>query len=229
VSAGPCQAPAEFVAQVKPLLEAGDLQGLLAMLRERWSAEKITGLLAHPDNDVKKVAALALSLVGGKCCIACLAQELRNPDPMTNQMAEHALWSIWFRCSTTDATQHLCRGAKAMERRDFAAAIADFTQAVRIDPTFAEGYNQRAIARYLNEQYEESIADCHCAVKHMPCHFGAWAGMGHCYANLGRIAEALRCYQHAMEINPHLREITQTVQALRSALTADPEQLTTDN
>ena len=105
-----------------------------------------------------------------------------------------------------------------MERRDFSAAVADFTQAVRIDPTFAEGYNQRAIARYLSEQYEEAIADCRQAIAYMPCHFGAWAGMGHCHANLGRIVEALRCYQQAMEINPHLREIGQTVQALRTAL-----------
>jgi tetratricopeptide (TPR) repeat protein len=216
----------EFVTQVKPLLEAGDLQGLLALLRGRWSAQRITAMLGADDIDVKKVAALALSLVGEKCSIPCLARELRNSDPMTNQMAEHALWSIWFRCGTSDAAQHLCRGAQAMERRDFTSAVADFTQAVRVDPTFAEGYNQRAIARYLTEQFEEAIADCRRAIEYMPCHFGAWAGMGHCHANLGRIAEALRCYQQAMEINPHLREIGQTVQALRAALAQG--QITTD-
>jgi len=36
----------------------------------------------------------------------------------------------------------------------------------------------------------------------MPCHFGAWAGLGHCYAHEGRLAEAVEAYERALEINP---------------------------
>jgi tetratricopeptide (TPR) repeat protein len=144
-----------------------------------------------------------------------LSQQLKDPDPMTNQMAEHALWSIWFRCGAACANKHLCRGSKAVERRDFDAAVQHFTQAIEADPSFAEPYNQRAIVKYLTERYQESIDDCRQAVERMPCHFGAWAGMGHCHAHLGQLNEALDCYKQALEINPHLEGIVEAVGELR--------------
>jgi tetratricopeptide (TPR) repeat protein len=49
----------------------------------------------------------------------------------------------------------------------------------------------------------------------MPCHFGAWAGMGHCYAHLGKHAEAIRSYEKALEINPRLEGVRQGIESLR--------------
>jgi tetratricopeptide (TPR) repeat protein len=90
-----------------------------------------------------------------------------------------------------------------------------FTRATELDPTFAEAYNQRAITKYLNERYEESIADCREAVERMPCHFGALAGLGHCHAHQGRLAEAVACYERALEINPHLDGIREAIAELK--------------
>jgi len=77
-----------------------------------------------------------------------------------------------------------------MERQDLADAIEHFTLALEIDPRFAEAYNQRAIAQYLQEQFSQSIADCRRTIELMPCHFGAWAGLGHCHAHEGRLEKA---------------------------------------
>src|SRR5205823_2988767 len=115
----------------------------------------------------------------------------------------------------------LCRGSQAMNRRDFEHAIRHFTAALEIDPKFAEAYNQRAIAYYLQEQYNESIVDCRRAVELMPCHFGAWAGSGHCEAHLGHLREAITCYRKALEINPHIEGISQTIQAIEQQLDAE--------
>lgn len=207
--------PAEFVAQVQPLLVRKDLQGLLALLRSRWTADQLAGLLANPDADARNVAALALSLVGNRCCIPSLADQLKNADPMTNQMAEHALWSIWFRLGSSCANEHLCRGLKALDERDFAAALKHFTRATELDPAFAEAYNQRAIVAYLTERFEDSIEDCQRTVERMPCHFGAWAGLGHCQAHLGRVCEAIKSYKKALEINPHLDGICEAIRELK--------------
>jgi tetratricopeptide (TPR) repeat protein len=49
----------------------------------------------------------------------------------------------------------------------------------------------------------------------MPCHFGAWAGMGHGYAQLGKIRCAIDCYEKALEINPHLECARQMVEELK--------------
>ena len=168
-------------------------------------------LLSTGDADARKVACLALGLVGARCCIPSLADQLNDPDPLANEMAEHALWSIWFRCGTPDANCLLTRGAAAMDHRDFERAERLFTEAIHADPTFAEAYNQRAIVRYLQEHFEPSMWDCAKATERMPCHFGAWAGMGHCHAHLGHMGEACRCYRKALSINPHLKCLAEMI------------------
>ncbi len=129
-------------------------------------------------------------------------------------MAEHALWSIWFRSGCCEANHQLGKGAQAMERQEMSQAIKHFTRAIEIDPKFAEAYNQRAIAHYLLEDFDESIADCRRTTDLMPCHFGAWAGMGHCHAHTGRLQQALKCYQKALSINPHLECLVEACEEL---------------
>jgi tetratricopeptide (TPR) repeat protein len=210
--------PEQFIAAVKPYLERRDLSGLLEMVKARWTAGQVVDMLASPNCDARKLAALSLALVGGPCCIKELADRLRDRDPMVNQMAEHALWAIWFRGGDPDANHEVCRGAKALERKDLEHAISHFDKALRISPDFAEAYNQRAIAYYLMERYEDSIKDCLQTVERMPCHFGAWAGLGHCEAHLGRTRDAIGSYERALEINPHLDCIKQTIAELKQRL-----------
>lgn len=207
--------PVEFVQRVKPVLEARDCCGLLSLLKANWTADQITQLLACPDLDARKVAALALSLVGGRCCVRALADQLKHPDAMVNQMAEHALWSIWFRLGMPEANHQLCRGTQALNQRDYEHAIEHFSRAIELDEHFAEAYNQRALAEYLLERYDASVADCRKAVDLMPCHFGAWAGMGHGYAHVGNLVKAIRCYRKAIEINPHLECLCEAVTELQ--------------
>lgn len=207
--------PSQFVAMVQPLLERQDAAGLLQLVRAHWSHEQLKSILECDDVDARKVACLALALAGEKCCIPCVAEQLQHPDPMVNQMAEHALWSVWFRCGTEEANAELCRGTRCLNRRDLSCAMKHFTRAAEIDPTFAEAYNQRGITKYLAERYEESIADCREAIERMPCHFGAWAGLGHCYAHQGQLVEAVRCYERALSINPHLDGIREAIGELK--------------
>jgi tetratricopeptide (TPR) repeat protein len=210
--------PVEFVTSVQPMLEAQDPAALLELLKARWSCEQITGLLVADCCDVRKVAALALALIGGQRCLKALEAQLKHPDPMVNQMAEHALWSIWFRLGSPEANHQLCRGTRAINRGDYEHALLHFDRAIEIDPDFAEAYNQRAIVHYLQERYEQSLADCARTVQRMPCHFGAWSGMGHCHAHQGRLGEAVGCYQKALAINPGLTGVKQVICELKKKL-----------
>src|SRR5262249_51852387 len=157
--------------------------------KKHWTAQQIIALMSCPDCDARKVAALSLALVGCQKCLPPLAEQLRDPDAMVNQMAEHAIWSIWFRGGSEESNHQLCRGAKAIDRGDYPHAIHHFNKALEITPEFPEAYNQRALAEFLLEQYDQSLADCRRAVEMMPIHFGAWAGMGHCYAHLEKLPE----------------------------------------
>ena len=213
--------PVDFIARVQPLLERKDAEALATLLKHRYTKEQIVTLLHSTHRDARKVATLAISLVGTPCCLHKLAPLLKDPDPMVYQLAEHAMWSIFFRSGRTpEANKHLCRGTKAMNGRDFDAALEHIGRALAEDPGFAEAYNQRAIVRYLQERYEESIDDCGRTVENMPLHFGAWAGMGHCHAHLGRLRDAVECYRRALSINPHLDGIPQTIQELQKRIDA---------
>jgi tetratricopeptide (TPR) repeat protein len=204
---------------VQPLLEAQDLSGLCDALKSHWSCEQIIELLSSVDPsayDARKVAILAIGMVGPTCAAPEIATLLRDCDNVVNQLAEHALWAIWFRAGSQEANHLLADGVEFMSAGDFSKALEHFNQAIHVDPDFAEAYNQRAIVYYLTEQYEKSAADCRRTIRRMVCHFGAWSGLGHCLAHLKRIPESIEAYEKALCINPHLACIRETVQALKS-------------
>jgi len=215
--------PKEFVELVQPLLARKDVHGLCHLLKTRWQPEQLRELLRSKHTDAKKVALLAMALVGPTCCAAELSDQLKDSDPIINQLAEHALWAIWFRGSKCEEANVLvCRGAEELDHKELSHAIELFNQAIHKDPDFAEAYNQRAIAYYLSEDYEKSIADCRRAVRRMPCHFGAWSGMGHCHAHLDQLPQAVASYEKALEINPHLECVRETIGEIRRRLTPPP-------
>ncbi|MBV8781129.1 MAG: tetratricopeptide repeat protein [Phycisphaerae bacterium] len=208
----------EFILLVQPFLLRNDADGLVALLKSRWTRPQLNNLLESTVVDARKVAAMCLGLVGGECALKSLTKLLADPDPVVHQMAEHSMWSIWFRLGDGTANDHLARGAQSLEKKDFVCALRHFDRAIEISPNFAEPYNQRAILHYLRDQFHESIDDCRRAIDRMPCHFGAWAGMGHCHANLGDAQHAIECYRHALTINPGLEDIRATVDELQCHL-----------
>jgi tetratricopeptide (TPR) repeat protein len=211
--------PKLFVELVEPLLAGRDLCGLLNLLKSRWQPEQIRELLRSPHVDARKVALLALALVGPTCCADELAFHLRDPDPVINNLAEHALWAIWFRSGKTEKANLLVRrGAEALDEKDYPKAIEFFNQTIREDPDFAEAYNQRAIAYYLIEDYEKSIADCQRTIRRMPCHFGALCGLGHCHAHLEQIPQSIEYYEKALQVNPHIECVREAVGELKKRL-----------
>jgi tetratricopeptide (TPR) repeat protein len=218
VDSRPTIDPKHFVREVEPILQRQDLAGLLEFIKQRWTGEQIVSLLKSKCCDARKVAALCLSLVGCPGCLDELARQLKDSDPMVNEMAEHAMWSIWFRGGTPEANHQLARGALALNRRDFEHAIRHFNRAIEMCPEFAESYNQKALAEFLLDRFEDSIHDGRVAVKLMPIHFGAWAGLGHCHAHLGQLDDAVEAYEQALAINPHMQEIRQTVAELQKRL-----------
>ena len=207
-----------FVSDVAPLLESNDLPGLVRLLGRRYDTPQICSLLACDCCDARKCAALALALVGRDDCVAGLVEHLRDDDEMVGEMAEHALWSVWFRGGDAVANRLLVAGCEQANGRDLCAAEAKFTAALERCPQFAEAWNQRAIVRYIREDFAGSIADCRRATDLMPCHFGAWSGMGHCHAHRGEFDLALDSYRRALSINPRLACVAEVVGSMERQL-----------
>src|SRR2546430_2401298 len=102
-----------------------------------------------------------------------------------------------------------------MEGQELPEAARHFTRAIEIDPKCAEAYKQRAIAHSLLEDFDESIDDRRRTTELMACHSGASAGMGHCHAHTGRLQQALKCYQKAFSITPHLECLVEACEELK--------------
>jgi tetratricopeptide (TPR) repeat protein len=214
--------PEDFLTSLQPSLAQGKVEEALRAVQERWSCPQILPLLKDKSVDVRKVAALALSLAGDKTAVAPLAIALHDADAMVAQVAEHALWSIWFRIGKAQAVQLVKCGNTHMHHGNYECAIEKFTQAIGEDGDFAEAYNQRAIAFYLNERFAEAIADCQQALTRIPQHFGAMVGMGHCHAHLGQWREAKKCYRLALAIHPRLEGIQVSLQQIDQLLHENP-------
>ena len=206
--------PSEFLRVVRPALEAGDAAMLAQAVQVRWRPGKVCRLLRDGDNDVRRVAAVTLGLIGDMQSVPSLTRALRDQDEQVNQMAEHGLWSIWFRSGDSKATKPFREGVALLSKESFDKAITKFHLATQIDPTFAESYNQCGITHYFLGHWKAAIADCRRTIRLVPAHFGAIAGMGHCYAQFGNFAEALRCYRWAMRINPRMTAIAEAIERL---------------
>ncbi len=212
----------DFVAKLEPALQAQDWDSLMSTLKCNWTADQVLSLLSSDHQDARKIAALAVGLIGQSCCLPELSRKLQDADRVVVEMAEHAMWQIWFRGGTCDeANKHCARGAEALNCEDIDRAITHLEKAIRLSPDFAEAYNQRAIAHYLAERYEESIKDCLRVIELMPLHFGALGGLGHAYVAIGEIAKALHFYERALQVNPHLECIAELVQELRGEMGQD--------
>jgi tetratricopeptide (TPR) repeat protein len=205
----------EFLAVALPALQRRDPEHLADQVNQRWDARQLCQLLYEGTPDARKVVCLTLGLVGDMQCVSCLAGALHDPDEQMHAMAEHALWSVWFRAGGDQAIGRFRCGLEAMEANELPCALEQFHRAVELDPNFAEAFNQCAIAHYLLEQWSQTIEDCQEAVQRVPVHFGAHAGMGHAYAQLGDLEQAAACYERALAINPRMPTIQQALQRIR--------------
>lgn len=212
-----------FIEVVRPALAVGDATALAKEVGMRWKPCQVGKLLTSQDKDVRRVAAVALGMIGTQREVPALARALHDPDDCVNKMAEHSLWSVWFRSGRPEATKFFQSGVGRIEAEDYHGAVDAFGHALRQDPGFAEAYNQCAIAHYFLGEWDEAIKDCQHAIDLMPFHFGAMAGIGHCYCEKGDCAMALEYYRKALAINPRMHEIREVVEQAQAARTAtDP-------
>ena len=129
---------------------------------------------------------------------------IRGSDATLAARAEARLWEIWCTSGIPEVNALLRQGIEAMERRGFLEAEALFTQIIKRAPGFAEGWNKRATARYLAEDYTGAVSDCEETLARNPSHFGALSGQGLCHMALGQYREAAVLFRQALDVHPHL-------------------------
>ena len=104
------------------------------------------------------------------------------------------------------AQSYLERGDALSETRDYAAAIAAYSSAIRLKPDFAEAYNNRGFAYYLNGHPEMAIADFTRAIELRPNYPKAYNSRGVVYmANGYESSKAIADFDRAIALKPDFR------------------------
>jgi tetratricopeptide (TPR) repeat protein len=138
------------------------------------------------------------------------------------QAAQQQIWQIWTQSNDRLATRLMQGGIQAMANRQHALALEFFDRLVERAPEFAEGWNKRATVHYLMDDYQASVLDIERTLELEPRHFGALSGLGMIYDAIGEPEAALRSFEAAVAINPHLDGARWRIEALRRQLRGSP-------
>ena len=172
------------------------------------------------------VAAVLMALAGASVAadqnderLAPLFELLRTTaDPEAAEAAEQQIWRIWIESGRSEIDALMVEGIVAMSSRRLEDAITIFSEITESAPEFAEGWNKRATAYYLNEDYVASVEDIRRTLALEPRHFGAISGMGLIFLSRDDAAGALDAFEAVLAIHPHARGARERVEALREQL-----------
>ena len=122
--------------------------------------------------------------------------------PRDAQAATDVLWSLWTRAPDTYAQRMLNRGMMNLQLGNLAAAEGLLSALIEYCPDYAEGYNQRAFARYLAGDFEAALPDLVRTLSILPRHLGALSGKGLTHLALGQPELAEIEFRRELALNP---------------------------
>lgn len=144
-----------------------------------------------------------------------LFAELREPGREDWERIEGEIGKIWAHSGSASMDLLLGRGNAALEAEDLPAAVEHFSALIDHAPDFAEGWNGRATAFYLMEEYALSIADIEHVLALEPRHFGALSGLAFMLESMGETELALRALREVQALNPNRPNINDSVVRLQ--------------
>jgi len=151
--------------------------------------------------------------------LVALFEQLKTAGNRQTALAVEAdIWRIWLESGREEIDALMAEGVSAMTGQHFEEAIDIFGQITARAPGFAEGWNKRATAYYLNEDYVASVQDIQTTLALEPRHFGAISGMGLIFLQRGDEVGALAAFEAVLAIHPHAPGARQRVEALRERL-----------
>lgn len=131
---------------------------------------------------------------------------------------ESTIWEIWLEVTDPETRRTLQRGIVQMNSGNLKGALKSFAAVTESAPNFAEGWNKRATVYYLLADFDNSVKDIAKTLKLEPRHFGALSGLGLINIAVGRPEAAIKAYEQALAVHPHLVGVRASVKQLRQML-----------
>lgn len=148
--------------------------------------------------------------------LAVLFEQLMDAELDTTKARaiEGQIWTLWQSSGSETTDLLLARADEFLLEEAFDPAIRLLDEVVSLSPGYAEGWNKRATAYFMRDNYKAALQDVERTLRLEPRHFGAWSGLGTILLAMGEDARALHAYQKALKINPHLSEIVKEAKRL---------------
>ena len=128
------------------------------------------------------------------------------------------IWTVWRAHDDDQIMTLMSRGMRSMRAANLTKAVEHFSEVIRIDPQFAEGWNARATAYYNMGEYGLSTRDVKATLRLEPRHFGALSGQGMIYMALDNLDDALFFFERALDVNPHMHQLIPSIEKIKQAL-----------
>ena len=133
-----------------------------------------------------------------------LVQQARNEGEA--RPAVNGMWLLWTRAPDAKAQALLDDGRAKIRLGDHEAAAQALSDLVDYCPDYAEGYNQRAFANFLQGDYQSALGDLDAALMRNPRHVAALSGKFLTLHALGRREAAQESLRAALTLNPWIPE-----------------------
>ncbi|NJK30542.1 MAG: serine protease [Acaryochloris sp. RU_4_1] len=137
---------------------------------------------------------------------------------------------------TPTAADFYLQGGDKLNHKDYQGAIADFTQAIQLNPDYAEAYYSRSLGHYRQRDSVKAIGDLTQAIQLNPKYTQAYVQRGVVQANSRNAPASLSDYRQALSLSPldatilyrqalseaHLRQYQIALITLNRALAFNP-------
>ena len=144
------------------------------------------------------------------------------PSPASAQPIEKEIWRRWGTIDDSIGKAMLEEASAAMAAGAFDLARHQLDALIEREPGFAEAWNRRATLNYLIGDHAASVRDIEHVLKLEPRHFGALSGLGLIMLKEERLDAALRSFEAALAVNPHLPAARTHVDWLRERVEGKP-------
>jgi len=128
---------------------------------------------------------------------------------------EGTIWVIWTESENANVNRAMLIGIASMHAGQLGTALNKFNEVIQLAPDFAEGWNKRATIFYLMKKFDRSVNDIAQTLILEPRHFGALSGLGLINQAIGQNKAAIKAFEHALELNPHLPGLKEKVTKMK--------------
>jgi tetratricopeptide (TPR) repeat protein len=154
---------------------------------------------SEPPRRPQALASSAASLQAATACMndqksASMEAAIKGCDAVIGETLKNLANAYYF------------RGSARFGKSDFDGAIADYGQALRLDPSDADYLNSRAAAYEAKKDVDRALADYNEAIKASPNSIYAYNNRGAVYQRKGDFARAAADYGEVTKLQPNNTE-----------------------